>query len=51
MSSSRKEVDRVAAAVGYTIPESEVDDYEYLLGRAKATFDTVEAMDGLFSPQ
>ncbi|KAK3617809.1 hypothetical protein LTR56_025043 [Elasticomyces elasticus] len=39
------EVIRLAAAVGYTIPESELDDYATLLEQAKVAFDTVEAMD------
>ncbi|KAH8883378.1 putative amidase [Thozetella sp. PMI_491] len=45
MPSSREEVTTVAAAVGYTIPESEVDDYVSLLAKAKAAFEAVEAMD------
>lgn len=49
MSSSREEVTRVAAAVGYTIPESEIDDYVQLLAKSKGAFDAVEAMDGWIS--
>ena len=46
MASSREEVLRTAAGVGYSIPESELDDYVALLSKAKAAFETVEAMDG-----
>lgn len=49
MSSSREEVASVAAALRYTIPESEVDDYVSLLGKAKEAFEAVEAMDGSLS--
>lgn len=46
MTSSREEVGRISAAVGYTVPEAEVDDFVSLLGKAKAAFEAVEAMDG-----
>lgn len=50
MSGSRDEVIKVAAAVGYTIPESEIDDYVGFFGRARAAFEAVEAMEGSPSP-
>lgn len=51
MSSSREEVTKIATTVGYAIPESEVDDYVCLLGKAKAAFEAIEAMEGLCSPR
>lgn len=48
MSSSREEVAQIARAVGYTIPESELDDYAILLGKARAAFEEVLAMDGSY---
>lgn len=50
MASSREEVVRIAGLVGYAIPESEVDDYVTLLGRARAAFEDIEAMNGSPSP-
>jgi amidase len=46
MSSSREEVVTFGTNVGYNIPESDVNDYVVLLGKAKAAFEAVEAMDG-----
>ncbi|ORX90686.1 putative amidase [Clohesyomyces aquaticus] len=45
MSSSREEVVHAAAALGYTIPESDVADYVGVLSKAKASFEEVEAME------
>ncbi|KAI0021675.1 putative amidase [Xylariomycetidae sp. FL0641] len=45
MMSSPEELAEVARGVGYTIPDAEVDDYVQLLSKAKAAFETIEAMD------
>jgi len=45
MRESKDDVVRLAAAVGYTVPQSELDDYATLLEKAKATYEAVEAMD------
>jgi hypothetical protein len=39
---------RVAAAVGYAIPEDVVDDYTKLLEQQRAAFEAVSAMEGKF---
>ncbi|KAI0477486.1 putative amidase [Xylariaceae sp. FL0804] len=45
MPSSREEVVGLATALGWEVPKADIDDYVNLLGKAKAAFEAVEAMD------
>lgn len=43
---SKEDMLKVASAVGYDIPDDQLDDYTTLLGRMKGALDTLSAMDG-----
>lgn len=49
MPAIRKDLEEVANAVGYKIPEQDVDDFTVLLERARQTFEVVSAMDGILA--
>ncbi|KAK8049856.1 hypothetical protein PG994_011586 [Apiospora phragmitis] len=42
---TKEDLGRIATAVGYEIPEQDVDDFTTLLERARQTFEAVSAMD------
>ncbi|KAK6197286.1 hypothetical protein LQW54_010748 [Pestalotiopsis sp. IQ-011] len=42
---SKKDMLKVASAIGYDIPNDQLDDYTTLLGRMKGALDTLSAMD------
>lgn len=46
MTGSKEETGKIFAGLGYSVPDSEVDDYASLLDKARTAFETVEAMDG-----
>lgn len=43
---SKEDMLKVANAVGYDIPDNQLDDYTTLLNRMKGALDTLSAMDG-----
>ncbi|KAK8138326.1 amidase [Apiospora sp. TS-2023a] len=45
MPATREDLEQMASAVGYEVPEQDVDDFTVLLERARQTFETVSAMD------
>ncbi|EME38217.1 hypothetical protein DOTSEDRAFT_92323 [Dothistroma septosporum NZE10] len=45
MSVTKDDVVKLAASVGFCIPDSEVEDYATLLDHAKASFEAIQAMD------
>ncbi|KAK6864795.1 amidase signature enzyme [Apiospora arundinis] len=45
MSVTKEDLRRISTAVGYQVPEKDVDDFTTLLARAKQTFETVSAME------
>lgn len=47
MSVTKEDLRRISTAVGYQVPEKDVDDFTTLLARAKQTFETVSAMEGI----
>lgn len=49
MTATKEDMLKVAGIVGYEIPEEQLDDYTTLLGRMKATLETLSAMDGMSS--
>jgi hypothetical protein len=46
MAASKEEMLKVASAVGYEIPEEQLEDYTTLLGRMKGALETLSAMEG-----
>ncbi|KAK7970416.1 amidase signature enzyme [Apiospora saccharicola] len=45
MPATREDLEQMASAVGYEVPEQDVDNFTVLLERARQTFETVSAMD------
>lgn len=45
---SKEDMLKVASAVGYDIPDDQLDDYTTLLGRMKGALDTLSFMDGKY---
>ena len=41
---------RLAGSLGYSIPDSDLSDYEAMLGKAISAFELVEGMEGLRMP-
>lgn len=46
MTTSKEDMLKVAEAVGFEIPDKDVEDYTTLLGRMKGVYEALSAMDG-----
>lgn len=49
MANSKADVKELFRTIGYSVPNSEIDDYVALLDKSRAAFEAIEAMDGVLS--